>query len=286
MPNGVASIAILFAAALVVWGWTRLVRRAGRAERRIVELGDEIKRLQEEIGRHDAAKSEFIAMASHQLKAPLAVIHEYVRLFLEGALGPATALARQSMQKVFAASGQLLGTVSEFFELARLEQGRLEGAAERVALDALAAGIIRSFEPQARAKGIHISFENRGADRRATKADPVRLNTALAHLVDNAVRYTAAGRVHVELLPEIRDNRGWLKFAVSDTGIGIRPSDIGSLFTKFGRTEEARRIRPDGLGLGLYAVKRIIEEHGGEVGVTSPGLGQGSVFWLRLPSTL
>ena len=285
MP-GSAQFAILLAAALVAWGWIRIVRRASRAEQKAAELAAEVERLQSRLERVDAAKSEFIAITSHQLRAPLAVIREYARILLDGTLGPASGLARESLQKVLGASEQLLGIVTDFFELARIEGGRMAYASEHVAVDTLVDDIMREHEPVALAKGIALSFANRSAMRRATNADPAKLSEAISHLVDNALRYTAAGRVHIELTPEIIGNRGWLKLNVSDTGIGIRPTDIPDLFVKFGRTEEARSIRPDGLGLGLYTARRIVESHGGKIGAESPGLGHGSLFWVRLPATL
>lgn len=286
MPGTSVRIAIFAAAALIAWGWIRMTRRAARAEEKAAELAAEIERLQSHLDRLDAAKSEFIAIASHQLRAPLAVIREYARLFLDGTLGPASDLARQSMQKVLGASEQLLGIITDFFELSRIEGGRAAYASEHVAVDTLVADVMRELKPVARAKGIALSFADRSAHRRVTNADPARLREALSHIVDNALRYTSAGRVHIELVPEVIENRGWLKVSVSDTGIGVRPADIPNLFAKFGRTEEARRIRPDGLGLGLYAARRIVESHGGKIGAESAGLGHGSLFWVRLPATL
>ncbi len=274
----------IFAIAVFTAGFlVHLVRKAGRAERKVRELQQEVEVLRAKKGEPDAVKSEVIAIIAHQLRAPLSVVRDYASLFLEGALGPSSALARQSMEKVHAATEHLLGVVTDLFEFSRLDGEGSAYAMEDIAVDTIVADALRELETTANAKRIALNFKNRTGGRRAVRADAVKIRQAVHHLIDNALRYTSAGRVHVELEPETVGSRPWLRLNVVDTGIGIQSSDIKRLFSKFGRTEEARRIRPDGLGLGLYTVKKIIEEHGGEVGVESAGLGHGSTFWVRLP---
>lgn len=276
-------ISIFFAAVFLAVLWIRLVRREAKAEKKIRELSAELGRLSDQAEEHDALKSEVIAIIAHQLRAPLAVVRDYASLFLEGALGSSSALARQSMQKVHAATEHLLGVVTGLFEFTRLEGEGGAYAMQNIAVDAIVVDAMRELEAIAKAKRIALNFQNRTGGRRAVRADAAKIRQAVRHLIDNALRYTSAGRVHVELGPETVGTRPWLRLNVVDTGIGIQSSDINRLFSKFSRTEEARRIRPDGLGLGLYTVKKIIEEHGGEVGAESAGLGHGSTFWVRLP---
>lgn len=110
------------------------------------------------------------------------------------------------------------------------------------------------------------------------------MREVVINLIDNAIKYTASGRVSAELYPERRDGKQYVTFKVTDSGIGVSPNDIRRLFTKFTRTEEARRIRADGMGLGLYLVKKVAEDHGGLARVESPGLGKGSSFFVSLPA--
>ncbi len=286
MPGTLTRLIILLTAVLLAVLWIRLVKRAAQAERKIRELSDELMRLRGRTEGPDAAKSEAIAIIAHQLRAPLAVIRDYAALFLEGAFGPSSALGRQSMEKMHAATEHLLGIVTGLFEFSRLEEGRGAYAMRDIAVDAIVADALRGLAAVAKAKHITLNFQNRTGGRRAVMADAAKLGQAVYHLIDNALCYTARGRVQVELAPETVGSRPWLRLNVMDTGIGVQSADIKGLFSKFSRTEEARRIRPDGLGLGLYTVKKIIEEHGGEVGAESAGLGHGSTFWLRLPLAL
>lgn len=286
MPGTFTRVIVLFTAVFLAALWIRLVRRTAKAEKKIQELNGELTRLRGLTEGPDAAKAEVVAIIAHQLRAPLSVIRDYASLFLEGALGPSSGLARQSMQKVHAAAEHLLGLVTGLFEFSRLEGEGDAHAMQGIAVDAIVADTLRELEAIAKAKRIALHFQNRTGGRRAVRADAAKIRQAVHHLIDNALRYTSRGRVHVELGPETAGSRPWLRLNVHDTGIGIQPADIKHLFSKFSRTEEARRIRPDGLGLGLYSVKEIIEEHGGEVGAESAGLGHGSTFWVRLPIAL
>jgi signal transduction histidine kinase len=286
MPGTLIRLTILLTAVFLAVFWIRLVRRGARAEKKIQELNGELTRLRGRTEGPDAAKAEVIAIIVHQLRAPLAVVRDYAALFLEGVLGPSSALAQQSMEKVHAATEHLLGVVTDLFEFSRLEGEGGAYATEDIAVDAIVADAMRELEAIAKAKRIALHFQNRTGGRRAVRADAAKIRQAVHHLIDNALRYTSAGRVHVELVPETVGSRPWLRLSVQDTGIGIQSADISRLFEKFSRTEEARRIRPDGLGLGLWAVKKVVEAHGGEVGAESAGLGHGSTFWVRLPIAL
>ena len=113
-------------------------------------------------------------------------------------------------------------------------------------------------------------------------ADKDKMHEVIINFLDNAIKYSDAGTILVQL-KTFPQNPSKLLFSISDNGIGIAKEDILKLFIKFGRTDEARKIRPEGMGLGLYFIKRIIEDHGGKVWVESPGLGKGSTFFVELP---
>ena len=110
-----------------------------------------------------------------------------------------------------------------------------------------------------------------------------KLHEVIINLVDNAIKYSAIGPISISLKKTARDGAGQILLAVEDHGMGIKPEDIPNLFIKFGRSDEAKKVRPDGMGLGLYFVKKIIEDHKGRVWVESPGIGQGSTFFIELP---
>ncbi len=261
----------------------RSVIREVKQREEIETLATELGKANEELKRLDASKSEFISIASHQLRAPLTVIRGYVSLFLEGSLGAVTEQAREAMKKVAISAEQLVKLVADMLDLSRIESGRLKYAMKPVVLDDIVDEAVKEFEINAKAKSLSFIYQNRNTAKQSVMADPDKLREVVVNLIDNAIKYTAAGRVVIELYPEASNAKRWLTLKVQDSGMGIASADIGKMFTKFGRTEEARRVRPDGMGLGLYLVKKIIDDHGGRVKVESAGLGGGSTFLVSLP---
>ena len=261
----------------------RSVIREVRSREQISNLATELSRANVALKQLDQAKSEFISIAGHQLRAPLTIIKGYVSMLLEGTLGQTPKLVRESMAKVATSAEQLVRLVGDLLDLSRIEAGRLRYEFTCIPLTDIIAEVVREFEATARARGLILLYQDRAAGQ-AVNGDPDKLREVVVNLVDNAIRYTAAGRVVVELYPERQGERRWLTLKVQDTGIGIKAPDAARMFTKFARTEEARRLRPDGMGLGLYIVKKIVEDHGGRVAVSSPGLGQGSTFSITLPA--
>jgi signal transduction histidine kinase len=102
-------------------------------------------------------------------------------------------------------------------------------------------------------------------------------------MLDNAIKYSPRGEIEVRLRAVTNEKDPFARIEVKDQGIGIKKEDLGRLFGKFQRTEEARKFDANGTGIGLYFVKRIIEDHGGRVGVESDGVGKGSTFFVELP---
>jgi len=261
----------------------RSVLREVEQRERIEMLATELAAANEELKKLDAAKSEFISLASHQLRAPLTIIKGYVSMLLEGTLGSVTALIQESMKKVSISAEQLVRLVGDLLDLSRIETGRLRYDMKPITLDAIVTEVVAEVEPSAKQKGLTLRFVTNGPKAQPVNADADKIREVIMNLLDNAMKYTAKGAVTVELTVEKRAGHPWVVYRVTDSGIGIKPADIPRLFTKFARTDEARRIRADGMGLGLYLVKRIVEDHGGEVRATSPGVGQGSTFTVALP---
>lgn len=282
LPEFFLQGAILAASTFLFILLIRAMNREVRSREEISVLADHLAAANAELKRLDEAKSEFISIASHQLRAPLTVIKGYVSMFLEGTLGQISTLAQESMKKVAISAEQLIHLVADLLDLSRIEAGRMKYDFGRMVPGALVGEVVAELDATAKAKGIGLRFENR-APGAAVKADAGKIREVVMNLVDNAVKYTSAGEVGVTL--DIHDSGGSrrIRIEVRDTGIGIRREDLNRMFTKFARTEEARRLRPDGLGLGLYVVKKIIEDHGGTVSVSSPGLGRGSTFAVELP---
>lgn len=235
----------------------------------------------EELKKLDQAKSEFISIASHQLRAPLTVIKGYTSMVLEGSMGQIADTVRDALQKTFISAEQLVKLVASLLDLSRIESGKIRYEFKPVNFVEMIQKVLGEFKHNADAKKVALVFENKAEGLPLLSLDTDKMREVIINFVDNAIKYTTEG-TQVAVLVEKR-RAGWVRFSVQDQGIGVKKEDIKKLFTKFNRTDEARARDPNGMGIGLYFAKRVAEDHGGKVGAESAGAGKGSTFFAELP---
>lgn len=262
----------------------RSVIKEVRQREQLQELTAELATANESLKVLDRAKSEFISLASHQLRAPLTVIKGFVSLALEGSLGLIPDKAKDGLQKVMFSATQLIKLVNDLLDLSRIESGRIRYDFKPTDFVALATRVMEEFRQNAEKKGLKISLHNNAGELPPILLDVDKIIEVVTNLVDNAIKYSVAGEVMLTLERVEEGGKGErVRLSVRDTGLGIRPEDISRLFTKFTRTEDARRVDPNGTGIGLYYAHHVTEAHHGTIRVESEGLGKGSTFSVELP---
>jgi signal transduction histidine kinase/CheY-like chemotaxis protein len=228
----------------------------------------------------NAARSEFLANMSHELRTPLNGIFGAAELMAHTVLSPEqrelTAIMKSSAES-------LVSIVDAIFDFSRIESGGIVVQAVefdvRVSIDT----VVESFTLQARAKGLALQ-SSVAADVPATLVgDPERIRQILVNLVDNALKFTTAGSVKVEVSQtgDLGENRGIL-FRVIDTGIGVHPRIAARIFRPFTQGDSSTTRRYGGTGLGLAISHRLVALMGGAIEVESRP-GRGSTFWFLLP---
>lgn len=257
----------------------RSVRREVEQREKLEVLSLELAEANERLEELDKLKSEFVSMAGHQLRAPLTVIKGYTSLILEGTVQGASDKVKEVLGKVMFSTEQLVKLVSGLLDLSRIEAGKIKYDFTRGDLAKIAEEVIDKFRPGAQKKGLEIIFENKAGGPAVLIFDQDKIREAVINYIDNAIKYSDKGRIAVTL----EQSGSNLRLAVKDAGLGIKAEDISEMFGKFHRTEEARVKDPNGMGIGLYFVKRVVEDHGGKVGAYSQGLGKGSTFWMEVP---
>ena len=235
-------------------------------------------RAQHEAEAANRAKSAFLAAMSHELRTPMNGVLGVADLLLREPLGPE---AREMVGVIRSSSEALLGIIDQILDLAKVEAGRFD--LEHLPFDVgeLLREVHTLVELAARKKGLTVELvgaEHLGAPRRI--GDALRVRQILLNLLGNAVKFTAAGRVALEVRPP--DARGGLTLDVVDTGIGIAPDAIARLFAPFSQADASTTRRFGGTGLGLAISRQLAEAMGGTLEVTST-LGVGSRFHLWLP---
>lgn len=274
---------ILTASAFFFWLLIRAMNREVESREKIESLATELSFANEELKKLDDAKSEFISIAGHQLRAPLTVIKGYTSMVLEESFGKIPDSIKEALNRVLISSSTLAKLVSDLLDLSRIESGKIRYELKEVNIESIIRGVLQELEETARAKGIEFEFHNENVRDMTLTADFDKLHEVMMNLVDNAIKYSDKGTVSVILKKVSRNGKDQLLVSVEDHGMGIKAEDIPKLFTKFARTEDAKKARPEGMGLGLYIIKRIVEDHRGRVWAESPGPGRGSTFFVELP---
>lgn len=229
---------------------------------------------QTEFVRLEHARKEFLSNVSHELRTPLSSIKLMLETVIES---PDDEAADIFLPQVLAQVDRLASLVGQLLEQARAESGQMKLNLRDIDLEAVAAPILSTFEPQASNKGVHL--ELRAIRPVRVEADPDRLAQVFVNLIDNAMRHTnAGGSVIVEL--DANGNDAILR--VRDTGVGIPYRDLPHIFERFYVVDRSRTRESGGAGLGLAIVKGIVEAHGGTI-ATESMLGSGTVFTIRLP---
>jgi signal transduction histidine kinase len=249
----------------------------------ITELKAQAAALQVALSRAEAggrAKAEFLANMSHELKTPLNGV-----IGLAEVLGrsPLSAPQKQLVGEILASAGRLRALLDDVLDFSALEAGRVQTARTRFSPAAVVRRAAEAIRPAAQAKGLALTLAlDEGAEAEAL-GDPDRLGQLLDQLLDNAVKFTAAGGVGVRLAPEDSGD-GW-RFEVSDTGIGLDPAIAERLFAGFEMADASGTRAHGGAGLGLAICRRLAELMGGHITADGePGKGARFTLVVRLES--
>lgn len=247
-------------------------------EHKVVERTEELRASLVRAEAADRIKSAFLATMSHELRTPLNSIIGFTGIVLQGLAGPLNAEQSKQLGMVRGSARHLLELINDVLDLSKIEAGQLEVRREpfhlREALERAAATV----RPLAEKKGLEL-VTRIAADLGEVIGDRRRVEQVALNLLNNAVKFTETGRVTLEAA---RRGDGTVRVCVADTGIGIKPADLASLFVPFRQVDSGLSRQHDGTGLGLAICRRLVTLMGGEIDATSEW-GRGSEFVVLLP---
>jgi signal transduction histidine kinase len=233
----------------------------------------------------DRLKSEFVSIASHQLRSPLTSIRGYASMLQEGSYGTLPEKAREAIDRIAESSRLMAISVEDYLNVSRIQAGNMKYELTDFNLRDLTSRVVDDKRRECVRRGLLLTFkDNLDEVRGIIHADLGKTSQILHNLIDNAMKYTPRGAVEVRVYARKRPKH--ICIDISDTGIGMNPDKINDLFEKFKRADNANSVNVTGTGLGLYIARKMAEDMGGNITATSPGEGMGSTFTLCLPLQL
>lgn len=226
----------------------------------------------------DRAKTEFVSLASHQLRTPLTAMRWYIELILKGTMGSLTSEQRAGLEEVLASNLNMIELVGALLSVARIEIGTLTIAPALSNIEELARSVVAELKPEITEKRLHLK-EEYDPSIPSMLLDPDLTRIIFQNLLTNAVKYTPkGGNVSLKL-----QHRGhFIHIEIADTGYGVPKRQQQQLFTKLFRADNVRQRDTNGTGLGLYIVKSIVENSKGKIWFESEE-DRGTTFYVRLP---
>ncbi len=226
------------------------------------------------------AKGEFLSNMSHEIRTPMNAVLGLAQVLEKGALSPDQ---REMVQQIRSAGHSLLGILNDILDFSKIEAGQLRIETHPFALPALLKQLDNLLGCTARGKGLTLRIAAPSEVTGSLLGDDLRLGQILINLVGNAIKFTEQGEVEISVVPvELTGATTRLRFKVRDTGVGIAPEILTTLFQPFTQADDSITRRFGGTGLGLSICKRLVELMGGSIGVESRE-GVGSCFWFDIP---
>lgn len=270
---GILAASFVFSILLI-----RGVIKENKFKEDITSLAMRLQQANSELKRLDQAKSEFISIASHQLRTPLTAISGYTSLMLEGTYGKINDKAQEVLKKIMDVNRGLIDLVNDLLNLSRIESGKIAYDFKPNSLVDIVEKTVNELDNLAHTKNLQLLW-NRPDFAPLLMLDKDKIQNVVMNLIDNAIKYTPKGKVEVR----VSQKENELVFCVKDSGMGISPETLKELFKKFVRSEEGRHVNATGTGLGLYIAKNIVEAHHGKIWAESEGVEKGSCFFISLP---
>ncbi len=240
-------------------------------------LATELAGANARLERLDKMKSEFVSIASHQLRSPLTSIRGYVSMILEGTYGDIGDKPREILSHVDDSARLMALSIDDFLNVSRIEAGNMSYEMTDVDLREIVNDIASDMQPISAERGIPLLVKVQFQDAAMVKLDVGKTRQIIQNLVDNAFKYTkGAGTIEIILRKDQAAKKVYVD--VKDQGIGLSVESIANLFEKFERAENASTVTVSGSGLGLYIARTMARAMGADITVTSPGEGQGSTF--------
>lgn len=242
------------------------------------KLYQEVEKANIKLKSLDKLKNEFLSIASHQVRTPLSIIKGYISLLRGKKAGEISEQQDHFMKNIQEANDQLINIINDFLNLSRIEQKRMKLEISESDVEKIIEQVTERLNHEAELKNIKLNFVKETQNIPKVNIDEPKIIEVITNLVDNAIKYSPE-KSEVKVTP--KKDGDMLKISVTDHGIGIPEDFRDKLFQKFSRAHNAIQHQPNGNGIGLFLVKKIIDAHHGKISIASKE-GKGTTFTVYL----
>ncbi len=236
----------------------------------------------------DNAKSEFVSLASHQLRTPLSSINWYTEMLLSGDAGKINREQKQYLEEIYQGNRMMLDLIGSLLNVSRLELGNFVIEPQPLKITSVVKSVLAELAPLSRAKKLKI-MEQYGSIP-MINFDKRLIRIVFQNIISNSIKYTPEhGDITIDIAIHAvadknreRDGEGNLLIQITDTGVGIPELEQAEIYTKLFRADNVRELETEGTGLGLYIVKSIVDQSGGEIWFQSEE-NKGTTFFVAFP---
>lgn len=259
----------------------RSVKKEVQAREDIEKLAKKLEEANRKLKKFDEEKSEFLSIASHQLRTPMTVIKGYISMIMEGSFGAVADELKEILNKVYVSNEKLVKIIGNLLDLSRIERGKMEYNFKSQSLEKVVAEIISELKPLAEQKGLKLIWHSPTQKLPLVSIDEIYARQVILNLIDNAIKYTIQGEINVKIAAKEKS----VMVSVKDSGAGIPKETMPYLFLRYSRGEKMYSKATEGMGLGLYVAKKITDDHRGKIWAESEGVGKGATFFVELPTS-
>lgn len=237
----------------------------------------EVKARNEEISK---MKSNFITVASHQLRTPVSGVRWGLDALASELKGPINKDQKEIIDKCIERNNETIRNIDDLLDTSQIEENNFPYEMQEVNISKITENVVKEFEAESKIKNKKIVFENKLDKDLKIVADPKRMNLVFSNIIENAINYSTKD---TDIEVSIQTEGEYVLIQIENYGIGIKKEDEGKIFAKFYRAENAILTKPNGIGLGLYICKKIVEYHKGKIVVFSSPDTSKTIFSIYLP---
>lgn len=281
LTSQVAVLATLLVTTIAGGELIHSVKKEVRQREEIENLAHSLALANERLKELDKLKSEFVSIASHQLRAPLTAIRGYASMLLDGSYGDLSSQSTEPLERISESAKNMAYSVEDYLNVSRIESGNMKYNYADFNLRDETENVCDDLRPQALRKGLVLLFRTDLKSQGVINADVGKTIQIVQNLINNSIKYTEKGSIRVLVRDDVVRKKIYID--IEDTGIGMNEDTRTKLFGKFERAKNANAVNTSGTGLGLYVAYQMAKGMKGDITAYSEGDGKGSRFTIEFP---